>query len=181
MRGNQSTPCRKHGLPGFRKFFRQYLRLFRQIPGANPVAHASGSAGLGNETPDFRNKISLRGVQGSSPRYCQISLRDADALAGLLLRGRPFFGRQFGHDNRRLWFIGGIAVGRRVRRTSRPRRAAVCRRDRRRRRRNHDAQFWRRIRRRFIDGWRRRYQFRPRLNRRVPSERRFSSHGATSR
>jgi hypothetical protein len=181
MRWNQSAPCRRHGLQGFHKFFRQYLRLFRQIPGANPVAGAGGSTGLGNETPDFGSKISLRCVQGSSPRCCQVSLRDADALAGLLLRGSPFFGRQFGHDNRRLWFIGGIAVGRRVRRTSRPRRAAVSRRDRRRRRRNHDAQFWRWIRRRFIDGWRRRHQFRPHLHRRVPSERRLSSHGAASR
>lgn len=180
MRWNQSAPCGKHGLQGFCKFFRQYLRFFRQIPGANPVAHASGSAGLGNETPDFGSKIGLRGVQASSPRCCQISLRDPDALASLLLRGRPFFGRQLGHDNRRFWFIGGIAVGRRVRRASRPRRVSVCRRDHRRRRRNQDAEFWHGIRRRVIDGWRRRHQFRPRLNGRVPSERWLSSHGAAS-
>lgn len=180
MRWNQSAPCGERDLQGFRKFFRQYLRLFRQIPGANPVAHASSGAGLGNETPDFGSKISLRGVQVSSPRCCQVSLRDADALACLLLRGRPFFGCQLGHDNRRFWLIGAIVVGRRVRRTSRPRRATVCRRDRRRRRRNQDAEFWHGICRRIIGGWRRGYQFRPRLNRCVPSERRLSSHGAAS-
>ena len=167
MPWNQSAPRRKHGLQGFRKFFRQYLRLFRQIPGANPVAHAGGSAGLGNEAPDFRSKISLRGVQVSSSRCRQISLRDADALDSLLLRGRSFFGRQLGHDNRCFWFIGGIVVGRRIRRTSRSRRVAVRRRDRRRRRRNQDVEFWHGIRRRVIDGWRRRWQFRPHLNRRV--------------
>jgi hypothetical protein len=162
------------------EFFRQYLGFFRQISGAYPVAHAGGIAGLGDETPDFGSKVCLCRIQASSPRRCQISLRDAKTLARLLLRRRRFFDCKFRHNHGRLGLARAIRVAGSILRYARPRRIAVGRRDRRRRRRNHEAEFRPGIRRRFLCSWRRRWQLWPHLHRRAPSERRLSSHGAAA-
>src|SRR6266404_6016984 len=94
------------------QLLREHFCFLRCGSGAGPVSVVRCVTGFGHETAYFRREILLRGVQRFSLGGTYVAFRDAQALAGLLLRRAGFRGGQLWSDLRHVGFVAVIVLRR---------------------------------------------------------------------